>query len=30
VGERIIGDAAGRYGAPQELRRAVYGSALPE
>ena len=29
LGERIIGDAAGRYDALQEFRRAVYGSALP-
>ena len=28
LGERIIGDAAGRYDALQELRRAVYGSSL--
>jgi hypothetical protein len=30
LGERIMGDASGRYDALQELRRAVYGSALPE
>lgn len=30
LGERIIGDAAGRCGALEDLRRVVYGSALPE
>jgi hypothetical protein len=28
LGERIIGDAAGRYSALQEFRRAVYGNTL--
>jgi len=30
LGERIMGDASGRYEALQELRRTVYGSGLPE
>jgi hypothetical protein len=30
LGERIIGDAAGRYESLQDLRTAVYGSRLPE
>jgi hypothetical protein len=30
LGERIMGDAAGRYEALQDLRRTVYGSTLPE
>jgi len=29
LGERIMGDAAGRYEALQDLRRSVYGSTLP-
>jgi len=30
LGERIMGDASGRYEALQDLRRSVYGSPLPE
>jgi hypothetical protein len=30
LGERIMGDAAGRYDALQQLRKTVYGSNLPE
>ena len=30
LGERIMGDAAGRYDALQQLRRTVYGTSLPE
>jgi hypothetical protein len=30
LGERIMGDASGRYEVLQDLRRTVYGSALPE